>query len=53
MQMRGTVPAAGVWRDLAQALVGGCCLAGPVFGLKSTKKKHIGVLSDGFTLAAM
>lgn len=43
VQMQGAVPAAGIWRDLAQALVRGCYFVGPAFGLKSTKKEHIGL----------
>lgn len=43
VQMQGAVPAAGTWRDLAQALVRVCCFAGHATGLKNTKMEHIGL----------
>lgn len=41
--MRGAVPDAGTWRELAPALVRVCCLTGRATELKSTKKENIGL----------
>lgn len=50
--MQGAVPAAGTWRDLAQALVRVCCFAGHATGLKKHQNGAYWTLADGFALAA-